>query len=56
MIVETVKNNINRPLTSIWQFAPAIDIIQISHETYRSKMFIHDESVTFQLPLSQYLK
>ncbi len=40
MIVEMVKNNIARPLTSIWQFAPAIDIIQISHETYRSKMFI----------------
>lgn len=40
MIVETVKNNIDRPLTSIWQFARAIEIIQISHETYRSKMFI----------------
>lgn len=40
MIVETVKKNIDRPLTSIWQFAPAIDIIQISHERSRSKMFI----------------
>ena len=40
MIVETVKKNIDRPLTSIWQFAPAIDIIQISHERMHSKMFI----------------
>jgi hypothetical protein len=56
IISEIPIEDINRPLTSIWQFAPAIDIIQISHETYRSKMFIHDESVTFQLPLSQYLK
>jgi urease accessory protein len=40
LIVETVKKNIDRPLTSIWQFAPAIDIIQISHERSRSKMSI----------------
>jgi urease accessory protein len=40
MIMETVRKNIDRPLTSIWQFAPAIDIIQITHERMHSKMFI----------------
>lgn len=39
-ILESVCNNINRPLTSMWQFAPDIDLIQISHECMSSKMFI----------------
>ena len=30
-IVKVVKANINRPIEGIWQFAPSIDIIQISH-------------------------
>jgi urease accessory protein len=34
------KANINRPIEGIWQFAPSIDIIQISHERMNSKMFI----------------
>jgi urease accessory protein len=39
-IIETVNNNIYRPLTSMWQFAPGIDIVQIAHERMPSKMFI----------------
>ena len=39
-ILKVVKENINRPLKGIWQFAPQIDIIQISHERMSSKMFI----------------
>jgi urease accessory protein len=37
---ETVEKNIDRPLTSMWQFAPDIDILQIAHERMSSKMFI----------------
>lgn len=40
VILETVKKNIDRPLTSMWQFAPEVDITQISHERMSSKMFI----------------
>lgn len=39
-MLKVVKENINRPLKGIWQFAPQIDIIQISHERMNSKMFI----------------
>src|SRR5919198_3373729 len=39
-ILETVNNNIYRPLTGMWQFAPGIDIVQIAHERMPSKMFI----------------
>jgi urease accessory protein len=39
-ILETLKKNIDRPLTSMWQFAPDMDIIQITHERMSSKMFI----------------
>jgi len=37
---ETVEKNIDRPLSSMWQFAPDIDILQIAHERMSSKMFI----------------
>ena len=40
IIVRTVENNIDRPLTSFWQFAPEIDIHQMDHEKMSSKMFI----------------
>ena len=40
IILESVYKNIERPLTSMWQFAPDIDLIQISHECMSSKMFI----------------
>jgi len=39
-ISETVEKNIDRPLTSMWQFAPDIDLLQIAHERMASKMFI----------------
>jgi len=39
-ISETVEKNIDRPLTSMWQFAPDIDMLQIAHERMSSKMFI----------------
>jgi urease accessory protein len=39
-ILKVIKENINRPLEGMWQFAPSIDIIQISHERMNSKMFI----------------
>jgi urease accessory protein len=39
-VLAVIRENINRPLESIWQFAPSIDIIQISHERMNSKMFI----------------
>ncbi len=39
-IVRIIKANINRPIEGIWQFAPSIDVIQISHERMNSKMFI----------------
>jgi urease accessory protein len=39
-IVKVMKANINRPIEGVWQFAPSIDVIQISHERMNSKMFI----------------
>jgi urease accessory protein len=39
-IVKVIKVNINRPIEGIWQFAPSIDVVQISHERMNSKMFI----------------
>lgn len=39
-LVSTIRSNIDRPLNGIWQFAPGIDLIQISHEKMPSKMFI----------------
>lgn len=39
-ILATVARNIDRPLSSMWQFTPGLDIIQISHELMPSKMFI----------------
>ena len=39
-IVKVIKANINRPIEEIWQFAPSIDVVQISHERMNSKMFI----------------
>ena len=40
VILSTVKKNINRPLDSMWQFIPQLDIIQMHHEQMHSKMFI----------------
>ncbi|MGI0005158.1 MAG: urease accessory protein UreF [Nitrososphaera sp.] len=40
VIAKTAKENIGRPLGSMWQFAPALDILQMEHEQMDSKMFI----------------
>jgi urease accessory protein len=39
-ISEAVEKNIDRPVTSMWQFAPDIDVFQIAHDRMSSKMFI----------------
>ncbi len=39
-ISQIVRNCIGRPLAGMWQFAPAIDTVQIKHERMVSKMFI----------------
>lgn len=40
VILESVLKNIDRPISSIWQFAPGLDILQMKHEIMSSKMFI----------------
>lgn len=40
VILQTVLENIDRPISSIWQFAPSLDILQMKHEKIISKMFI----------------
>ena len=40
IISHTVKEYLNKSILEIWQFAPQIDIIQMSHEKLHSKMFI----------------
>jgi urease accessory protein len=39
-VLTVIEENINRPIDGIWQFAPSMDILQISHERMNSKMFI----------------
>ncbi|NWG37433.1 urease accessory UreF family protein [Nitrososphaera sp.] len=39
-ITAAVKENVDKPLDLMWQFAPAIDITQMEHEQLDSKMFI----------------
>lgn len=39
-IAKTVEENIGRPASELWQFAPGIDSFQIAHERLDSKMFI----------------
>ena len=40
VILSSVINNINRSHSSMWQFIPQLDIIQMHHEQMDSKMFI----------------
>jgi urease accessory protein len=40
VILRAVRENIDKPIESIWQFAPQIDLCQIDHEKMDSKMFI----------------
>lgn len=39
-MIRAVDENIDRPVDGMWQFAPQIDIVQMSHEKMASKMFI----------------
>jgi urease accessory protein len=39
-ILKSLWDNIDRPLSDMWQFAPALDILQMKHEQMVSKMFI----------------
>jgi urease accessory protein len=39
-ILVSVNENIGKSLSSIWQFAPAIDIKQMKHEQMDARMFI----------------
>jgi urease accessory protein len=40
VILQAVSENVDRPMSGMWQFAPDLDILQMKHETMRSKMFI----------------
>ena len=40
VILAAVLENIDRPISSMWQFAPILDILQMKHEALGSKMFI----------------
>ena len=39
-IANIVQKNINKSISEIWQFAPELDIVQITHERLYEKMFI----------------
>ncbi|HEX5673720.1 MAG TPA: urease accessory UreF family protein [Nitrososphaeraceae archaeon] len=40
VILQSVLENIEKPISSMWQFAPRLDILQMKHENMSSKMFI----------------
>ena len=40
IISNTIIQNIERPLSGIWQFSPGSEIDQINHERMHSKIFI----------------
>jgi urease accessory protein len=40
VMLNTVKKNVNKQLSDMWQFAPEIDITQILHEQAETRMFI----------------
>jgi urease accessory protein len=40
LISHAVSEYIDRPISSMWQFAPSLDILQMKHEGLSSKMFI----------------
>ncbi len=40
IISQTIKEYSSKSLIEMWQFAPQVDIIQMSHEKMDSKMFI----------------
>lgn len=40
VVFHAVSENIDRRISSMWQFAPNLDILQMKHEVQSSKMFI----------------
>ena len=40
IIIQTIEKNIDKSIFDMWQFAPQLDIGQMSHEKMDSKMFI----------------
>jgi urease accessory protein len=40
VILHAVVENVDRPISIIWQFTPSLDILQMKHEGMNSKMFI----------------
>ncbi len=40
IVSQTIKEYSNKSLFEMWQFAPQVDIVQMSHEKMDSKMFI----------------
>lgn len=40
LMIKIVKENLNKQVADIWQFAPQIEIFQMQHEKMDSKMFI----------------
>lgn len=40
VMVKAVNDNIDKTIEEMWQFAPQIDLVQMSHEKMASKMFI----------------
>jgi len=40
LMISIVRENIDRQLSNMWQFAPEMDIIQMEHEKMSTKMFI----------------
>jgi len=40
LMVSIVKENIDKSLSNMWQFAPEIDVVQMMHERLATKMFI----------------
>ena len=39
-ILQAVLENVDSPISGMWQFAPSLDILQMNHEALSSKMFI----------------
>ena len=52
-ILDSVKKNIDRPLSSMWQFAPGIDLIQIAHEQMSLKNVYYMKETSFFYEFSE---
>src|SRR4029453_18828920 len=56
VILESVLKNVDRPISSMWQFAPGLDILQMKHEMMSSKMLLHENNVILLCPLTEFLE